>query len=245
MATFSMVLGILPWCCLGYLTAVPAIITGLVALGDIRTQRGRLRGKSRAIAGIGSGTAFVALIALVTAFALARVRLPSRDVDASVPCDMKRNQDRPAATFGAEVDAWSQARDKLSSTKARLTKDREDLIGRLGRLGVRSSEDMEHCDPQGRVYAKELVALEEQLRTIDRHLSVYDETVAQAESVRRRIARGEIMQDLQTQQKELAKFRRSMMAIESDLDRELSSVSGDLDFETRLDRALRRPHNEN
>jgi hypothetical protein len=217
----------------------------MVALADIRARRGRVRGKSRALAGIGSGTAFVALMVVVMAFALARARPSSRDMDASVPCHVQGNQDHPAATFGAEVDAWSSARNKLSSTKARLNKEREDLICRLDRLGVRSSEDMEHCDPKGRIYAKELVALEEQLRTIDRHLAVYDETVAQAESVRRRIARGEIMQDLQTQQEELAKFRRSMMAIESDLDRELSSVSGDLDFETRLDRALRRLHKEN
>ena len=82
--------------------------------------------------------------------------------------------------FGQEVDAWSHARDKLSSTKTHLNKDREDLICRLYRLGVRSSEDVEHCGSNGKIYAKELVALEEQLRTIDRHLAVYDETVAQS-----------------------------------------------------------------
>ncbi len=53
------------------------------------------------------------------------------------------------------------------------------------------------------------------------------------------------MQNLQTQQEELARFRQSMMAIESNLDRELSSVSGDLDLETRLDKALRRPYKDN
>jgi len=68
-AIASLVCGILSWVCLGLLAAIPAVITGHLALGKIKRSAGALAGRGLAIAGLLLGyTSIVAMIVLLVLF---------------------------------------------------------------------------------------------------------------------------------------------------------------------------------
>ncbi len=62
-AVASLVLGLLSLSCCG-ITAIPGLILGLVAIGDIRRSGGRLEGRGMAIAGVAVSAAMLAVCAL-------------------------------------------------------------------------------------------------------------------------------------------------------------------------------------
>lgn len=68
-AIASLVCGILSWVCVGLLAAIPAVITGHLALGRIKRSAGALAGRGLAIAGLILGyTSIVAMIAVIVLF---------------------------------------------------------------------------------------------------------------------------------------------------------------------------------
>lgn len=68
-AIASLVCGILSWVCVGLLAAIPAVITGHMALGRIKRSAGALAGRGLAIAGLILGyTSIVAMIAAIVLF---------------------------------------------------------------------------------------------------------------------------------------------------------------------------------
>jgi len=68
-AIASLVCGILSWVCAGPLAAIPAVITGHMALGRIKRSVGTLAGRGLAIAGLILGyTSIVAMIAVIVLF---------------------------------------------------------------------------------------------------------------------------------------------------------------------------------
>ena len=68
-AIASLICGILSWVCAGPLAAIPAAITGHMALGRIKRSAGALAGRGMAIAGLILGyTSIVALIAAIVLF---------------------------------------------------------------------------------------------------------------------------------------------------------------------------------
>jgi len=68
-AIASLVCGILSWVCVGLLAAIPAVITGHLALGRIKRSAGALGGRGLAIAGLILGyTSIVAMIVLLVLF---------------------------------------------------------------------------------------------------------------------------------------------------------------------------------
>jgi len=68
-AIASLVCGILSWVCVGLLAAIPAVITGHLALGRIKRSAGALGGRGLAIAGLILGyTSIVALAVLLVLF---------------------------------------------------------------------------------------------------------------------------------------------------------------------------------
>jgi len=68
-AIASLVCGILSWVCAGPLAAIPAVITGHMALGRIKRSAGTLAGRGMAIAGLILGyTSIVAMIVLLVLF---------------------------------------------------------------------------------------------------------------------------------------------------------------------------------
>lgn len=68
-AIASLVCGILSWVCVGLLAAIPAVITGHMALGRIKRSAGTLAGRGMAIAGLLLGyTSIVAMIVLLVLF---------------------------------------------------------------------------------------------------------------------------------------------------------------------------------
>jgi prepilin-type processing-associated H-X9-DG protein len=68
-AIASLICGILSWVCVGLLAAIPAVITGHMALGKIKRSAGALAGRGMAIAGLILGYAsIVALIVLLVLF---------------------------------------------------------------------------------------------------------------------------------------------------------------------------------
>jgi hypothetical protein len=64
LATTSMVLGILGLCCFGFLTAIPALICGIIALNGMK-RTGDARGKGMAITGVVLGSVSLALTVLL------------------------------------------------------------------------------------------------------------------------------------------------------------------------------------
>jgi len=68
-AIASLVCGILSWVCVGPLAAIPAVITGHMALGRIKRSAGALAGRGLAIAGLILGyTSIVAMVVLLVLF---------------------------------------------------------------------------------------------------------------------------------------------------------------------------------
>jgi prepilin-type processing-associated H-X9-DG protein len=68
-AIASLICGILSWVCVGLLAAIPAVITGHMALGRIKRSAGALGGRGLAIAGLILGyTSIVALAVLLVLF---------------------------------------------------------------------------------------------------------------------------------------------------------------------------------
>ena len=68
-AIASLVCGILSWVCLGLLAAIPAVITGHLALGKIKRAAGALAGRGLALAGLILGyTSIVVQIAAIVLF---------------------------------------------------------------------------------------------------------------------------------------------------------------------------------
>jgi prepilin-type processing-associated H-X9-DG protein len=68
-AIASLICGILSWVCVGLLAAIPAVITGHLALGRIKRSAGALGGRGLAIAGLILGyTSIVAMIAVIVLF---------------------------------------------------------------------------------------------------------------------------------------------------------------------------------
>jgi len=68
-AIASLVCGILSWVCAGPLAAIPAVITGHMALGRIKRSAGALGGRGLAIAGLILGyTLIVVMIAAIVLF---------------------------------------------------------------------------------------------------------------------------------------------------------------------------------
>lgn len=68
-AIASLVCGILSWVCVGLLAAIPAVITGHMALGRIKRSAGTLAGRGMAIAGLILGyTSIVAMTVLLILF---------------------------------------------------------------------------------------------------------------------------------------------------------------------------------
>lgn len=62
LAIWSLVLGILSFCCFGIFSAIPAVICGHVALGQIRRAAGALSGSGLAIAGLVTGYVTIFLL---------------------------------------------------------------------------------------------------------------------------------------------------------------------------------------
>ncbi|MBU4461252.1 MAG: DUF4190 domain-containing protein [Verrucomicrobia bacterium] len=71
LAIASLVLGILSMVCAGILTAIPAVITGHMARGEIRKSAGRIDGDGMALTGLILGYITIALtvVALILLFA--------------------------------------------------------------------------------------------------------------------------------------------------------------------------------
>jgi len=68
-AIASLVCGILSWVCVGLLAAIPAVITGHMALGRIKRSAGALGGRGLAIAGLILGyTSIVVMTVLIVLF---------------------------------------------------------------------------------------------------------------------------------------------------------------------------------
>ena len=83
-AIWSLVLGILSLICLGPFAAIPAVICGHVALGNIKRSTGTLAGEGMAIAGLVTGYIGIVLAVIliplyaaiaIPAFSKARKRL--------------------------------------------------------------------------------------------------------------------------------------------------------------------------
>jgi hypothetical protein len=70
LAIASLVLGILSMVCTGILTAIPAVITGHMARGEIRKSAGRIDGDGMALTGLILGYITIALtvVALILVF---------------------------------------------------------------------------------------------------------------------------------------------------------------------------------
>jgi prepilin-type processing-associated H-X9-DG protein len=67
-AIASLVCGILSWVCVGLLAAIPAVITGHMALGRIKRSAGALGGRGMAIAGLILG--YISIVATVVLLVL-------------------------------------------------------------------------------------------------------------------------------------------------------------------------------
>jgi len=81
-AIASLVCGILSWVCLGLLAAIPAVITGHLALGRIKRAAGALAGRGLAIAGLILGyTSIVVQIAVIVL--LLAIMVPAMKEEAS------------------------------------------------------------------------------------------------------------------------------------------------------------------
>lgn len=88
LAIASLVLGALvPILCI--ITAIPALITGWIALVRIRKSDGTLKGKSLAIAGLSLGAVGVVLSAVVVACAIMLTRIPSWSTTTDSPTSIE------------------------------------------------------------------------------------------------------------------------------------------------------------
>jgi hypothetical protein len=65
LSIWSLVLGILSLCCCGFLTAIPGVICGHMALSRIRRSGGSLGGQGLAIAGLVTGYVGMVLVTLI------------------------------------------------------------------------------------------------------------------------------------------------------------------------------------
>ena len=117
------------------------------------------------------------------------------------------------------VQRWKASKQKLSGLITSLQKDREELLGRLDEIGVKSVGDAA-TNPRAKVLLEEFRDVLRQLALYQKKQDDYDLAVFKSESQLRTIERRMLAKEAGVSDAELADLTKNMLSLEESLSSE-------------------------
>jgi len=123
------------------------------------------------------------------------------------------------ADMKQRVQRWKASKEKLSVLITSLQKDREELLGQLDKIGIKSV-GAAATNPRGKVLLEEFRDVLRQLALYQKKLDDYDLAVFKSESQLRTIERRIVAKEAGVSEVELAEMTRNMLSLEESLSSE-------------------------